>query len=243
MLRVLLVALFCGVAQAEDPRSYVFSVEADTLSAKHAAFESGVGYNGVTGTGGGLQPDDAHRVQTWVASAVGVTNWLELSGALQFADNLGQNFGFSQARLEACARVLRHKYFSLAFGAGYQADVLLENAITGLIAASAHLGRVDLTLNVRAAHYFHAGRDPIDVFVTFGALVRATSWLSAGVEYVGEELESDDTEAGGWGRHYLGPTAAVRFWDGRIRVNGTVGAVLTHGQTGPLARGSLAYLF
>jgi hypothetical protein len=100
---------------------------------------------------------------------------------------------------------------------------------------------------VRAAHYFHGGRDPVDFFVTFGAMVRTRNWLHLGVEYVGEELEAafggDDADVGGFGRHYLGPTGALRFWQGRIRVNATVGAVFMKQGDGALARGSLAYLF
>jgi hypothetical protein len=240
----LLVCLLGTVARAEDWRPYVFSVSGDTLSAKKAVLEGGAGYNGVTGSGGGLDPDAAHRVQFWLSSGVGLTNWLSLDGALQFADNLGQSFGFSQARLELRARVLKKGPFALSLGAGYQADQLLDNALSAVAALSVALGRFDLTLNVRAAHYFHSGRDPVDVFVTLGALVRATHWLYAGVEYVGEELEAafgDDVDSGGFGRHYLGPTAVLRFW--RIRVNATCGAVLQQNHYGPLARGSIGYLF
>jgi hypothetical protein len=246
-MRITLLILCAAFsARAEDFRPYLFSVEGDTLSAKHAALESGVGYNGVTGSGGGLQPDDAHRVQMWLAGAVGVTNWLELAGGVQFADNFGQNFGFSQARLDLRARVLKREHIAISLGAGYQADALLQNALTAVAAMSIYAGRFDLTMNLRAAHYFHSGRDPVDVFITVGALVRATHWLYTGLEYVGEELEAafgDDGDVGGYGRHYLGPTAALRFWDGRIRVNATVGSVFMRQQIGPLARASLAYLF
>jgi hypothetical protein len=238
---VLCAFLLSTAARAEDWRPYVFSVAGDTLAAKHAAIESGVGYNGVTGSGGGLSPDSAHRVQFWLSSGVGITDWLSFDGALQFADNIGQNFGFSQARLDLRARVVKRGPVAFSLGAGYQADELLHNAITAVAALTAVLGRFDLTFNLRAAHYFHAGRDPVDIFVSAGALVRATRWLHAGVEYVGEDLEADDVDGGG--RHYLGPTAAFRAWDGRIRVNATTGAVFMRGQVGPLARGSIAYLF
>jgi hypothetical protein len=245
---VLFSLWFSASARAEDWRPYVFSVAGDTLLAKHAVLESGVGYNGVTGTGGGLSPDSAHRIQFWLASSVGITNWLTFDGGLQFADNIGQNFGFSQARLDLRARLFKKGPFAMSLGVGYQADQLLQNAVTAVAAVTATFGRFDLTLNVRAAHYFHSGRDPVDLFVTFGALVRTTRWLHLGVEYVGEELEAafdeeGEVEAPGFGRHYLGPTAALRFWDGRIRVNATVGAVMTQKETGPLARGSFAYLF
>jgi hypothetical protein len=247
MRKLLLLCVFAGAARAEDFRPYVFSVEGDTLSSRRAVLESGVGYNGVTGAGGGLSPDSAHRVQFWLSSGVGITDWLTFDGALQFADNFGQNFGFSQARIDLRARLFRRGPFAMSLGVGYQADELLHNALTAVTALSATWGRFDLTLNVRAAHYFHGGRDPVDLFVTFGALVRATGWLYAGVEYVGEELEAafdaEEADAGGAGRHYLGPTGVVRLLDGRVRINATVGAVFMRGEAGPLARGSFAYLF
>ncbi len=241
--------LFSSGARADNWRPYVFSIEGDTLAAKHAAIESGVGYNGVTGSGNDLSPDDSHRMQTWLYAGIGITNWLEMSGQMQFADTLGQNFGFSQAKVDLRARVLRPRSrvpIAISFGLGYQADALLENALTATGAISAYLGPVDLTLNVRLVHYFHAGRDPVDYFVTFGAMVRTTRWLHLGVEYVGEELEAlfgADEDVGGFGRHYIGPTAALRFWDNKIRVNVTVGAVLMQNDYGAQARASLAYLF
>jgi hypothetical protein len=260
-MRVLILCLtLTASARADDWRPYLFSISGDTQAAKHAALEHGLGYNGVTGTGGGLQPDASHRVQTWLGYAVGITNWLEASGGLQFADNLGQNFGFSQARVDFRARPLAPRLrvpLALSIGVGYQADALLHHAITAVVAFSAYLGRFNLTLNLRGAHYFAPGRDPVDIFVTFGALVRATHWLHAGLEYVGEELEAafdeEEADVGGAGRHYLGPTAVLRFWENRIRVNVTVGAVfMSHRDfrgaepildVGPLARASMAYLF
>src|SRR6185295_7718804 len=59
---VLCALLLTTAARAEDWRPYVFSVAGDTLSAKHAVLENGLGYNGVTGSGGGLSPDSAHRL-------------------------------------------------------------------------------------------------------------------------------------------------------------------------------------
>jgi hypothetical protein len=118
--------------------------------------------------------------------------------------------------------------------------------LTVSILTTAYLGRVNLTFDLRGAHYFAAGRDAVDIFVTAGALVRATQWLRVGAEYVGEELEGvlgTDADDSLGGRHYAGPTAVVYLARGRLRLNATGGAVLTRGQIGPLARGSLSYLF
>ncbi len=249
---VLIAACLLGassVARAQDWRPYVFSLDGLTLNAKRAALEAGAGYNGVTGAGGGLQPDDARRTTAWVSAAVGLTDRVELSGAFLFGDDPTNGAGFNQARIDLRVRLLNpRKRFPVAIsaGAGYQADALIEHAITANLAATAFIGRVNLTVNVRAAHYFHTGRDPVDVFVTAGALVRATNWLRVGAEYVGEELEgvfgADLDDAIG-GRHYVGPTAALFFVDNKLRLNATAGPVFTQAQTGMLARASLAYLF
>jgi hypothetical protein len=242
----------CGVSRgagANDWHPYVFSVDGSTLGRRSVAVESGVGYNGVTGSGGGLSPDDARRVAAWVSGAVGIVDRVEIDGAFLFGDDPTNGFGFNQARVDLRVQVLeaRPRFpVAVSLGAGYQADALLDNAVTGVAAATAYLGRVNLTLNVRAAHYFHAGRDPVDVFVTAGALVRATNWLRLGAEYVGEELEgavSDDADHSPGGRHYVGPTAALFFAGAHLRINATSGAVITQGRAGPLIRGSLAYVF
>jgi hypothetical protein len=245
---LLLALLLPSLARADDWHPYLFSVDGRTIDRHSVALESGVGYNGITGSGGSLQPDDARRVTAWLSSAVGVTDRVELAGAFLFGDDPTNGFAFNQARLDV--RVLALKPMprlpiAISVGAGYQADALLEHAVTGVVAATATLGRVNLTLNVRAAHYFHPGRDPVDVFVTAGALVRATDWLRAGVEYVGEELEGatrDDNDGSPGGRHYVGPTVALSLV-GHLRVSATGGVVVAQRQVGPLARASLAWVF
>jgi hypothetical protein len=248
-LLLLLSLLAPSVARAEDWRPYVFSVDGEVLAPKRIALESGAGFNGVTGSGGGLQPDDARRTNLWMAGAVGLAPRVELDGAFMFGDDPTTGFGVTQARLDVRVELLRPRPrfpVAIAAGAGYQADAIFDQAVTGVVVTTAYLGRLQLTANVRVAHYFAAGRDPIDVFVTAGALVRATSWLRLGAEYVGEELEgvdgTDRDDAIG-GRHYVGPTTAVFLAGNRVRLNLTGGVVMTQGQTGPLVRGSAAYMF
>lgn len=244
--------LCAGRAHAEDNlRPFVFSLDGNTIAKRRIALESGVGYNGVTDLGGGLQPDDARHVAVWLAGQVGITDRVEIGAAFQFGDAPDLTFGFNQARIDLRVRVLgpfKKAPIWVTLGLGYQADALLQHAITATLAATARLGRFNLTFNLRAAHYFHAGRDPIDIFVTAGALVRATRWLSVGAEYVGEELEGvgdeDEAELGAaGGRHYVGPTVVFPILDGRLRLNLTGGAIITGAEVGPMLRGSVAYLF
>lgn len=232
-----------------DWHPYVFSADGDLLRARGAAVESGVGYNGVPASGRGLAPDDARSASGWLAGAVGVGRGLELDGAFLYAGDPGNGYRFDQARLGARVELLRPRArlpIAIALGGGYQADALADHAAIATLDASCVLGRLNLTVNVRAAHYFAAGRDPIDLFVTAGAMVRTTRWLRLGLEYVGEELEAlvaDDGDHAPAGRHYVGPTAALFFAGGHLRLNATGGAVVTPGQLGPLVRGALAWVY
>jgi hypothetical protein len=227
----------------------VFSVDGLTLGAKRAAIETGVGYNGVTGSGGGLTPDDARRVMWWMTGAVGIVDRLQIQATLAAADDPSNGFRFNQGHVDALVQLLKeHRRFPVAIsvGAGYQIDAVYDSAVTGVVAISGNFGRINLVFDLRAAHYFAAGRDPIDVYITTGALVRANRWLRVGAEYVGEELEGvtgDDRDSSPGGRHYVGPTAVVQFLRGKLRLNATGGAVFAQGRAGALARGGLAYLF
>jgi hypothetical protein len=181
-----------------------------------------------------------------LAASVGLVERVQLSGALVYRDGGSPGaWSVDQARVDVRVQLLRARPrfpVAISLGTGYQADAMFDHALTGLVAASAYLGRVSLTLDVRAAHYFAAGRDALDVFVTAGALVRV-AMLRLGAEYVGEELESDDTDGSTGGRHYFGPTAVLFLLADRLRLNVTGGAVLLHGEVGPLVRGALAYRF
>jgi hypothetical protein len=236
-------------AVAADWHPYVFSADGATLPGRSATVETGVGYNGVTGAGGALSPDDARRVTAWLAGSVGIVDRLQLTGTFAFSDDPTNGAGFNQARVDLQVELLapRPRFpVAVSLAAGYQADAVYDQAVTAALLTTARWGRLNLTLDVRAAHYFAAGRDPLDVFVTAGALVRATSWLLVGAEYVGEELEGvdgEDRDDSAGGRHYVGPTAALYFLGGRLRLNATGGAVMLRGQAGPLARGSLSYRF
>lgn len=231
-----------------DWHPYLFSSDGALLAAGRAAVESGAGYNGVPSRASGLAPDDAHSATGWLGAAVGVGRRVELDGTMLYGGDVANGFVVDDVRLEARVALLRARAgqpVAVSLGGGYQADALLEHAATMSLDAGANFGRLNLTVNVRAAHYFHAGRDPVDLFVTAGAMVRATRVLRLGVEYVGEELEAlvaGDEDGAPAGRHYVGPTAALFFLRGHLRVSATGGALLTPGQQGPLVRAALAWV-
>jgi hypothetical protein len=230
---------------AEEWHPFLFSIGGHTLSANSAGVEGGVGYSGVTG-GVGVHPEDARQVTAWASGAVALHDRVELDGTLLFGDDPNTGLRLQQTRVDVRVQVLRSQHLWISIGGGYQSDAFLENGLAALLAASATLGKLDVTLNVRAVHYLRPGSDPIDLFVTAGALFRVAPMLKIGAEYVGEELEAvtgDDDDGTGRGRHYFGPTAALLLLRDRLRLSATGGMVAAAGQTGPLARASLSYLF
>lgn len=183
------------------------------------------------------------------AAALPVADRVQLSGTFLWGDTPLEVLGLSQARVDGLVRLVRPRDrlpLAISVGTGYQSDATLDHALAGVLDARAQLGRVELTMQVRAAHYFRVGRDPVDVLVATAALVRAAGWLRVGAEYVGEELEgafADDGDNASGGRHYLGATAALQLAGGQLRLRATAGTVMTGTQLGPSVRGSLAYQF
>jgi hypothetical protein len=261
MHRAVLAALLVpSVAAAADPggyvrdaRPYVFSSSGHTLEKGTFFAEVSGAYNGVTGRGGALQPEDARSGVMALAVGYGALDRLQLDVAFQFGDTPTGGFGFVQTRLDARVMALKPTAkvpVAIAVGAGYQADALLQSAVTGSVAVTAKTGPIDSTASVRLLHYFHPDRDPVDVVVSTGFLARATRHLQLGAEYVGEELEAlsgeeeeDEEEADGGDRHYVGPTGVVTVADGRVRLNATAGVVIAPGVIGPLVRGSVGFRF
>ncbi len=228
---------------------YLFAVDAATLRPGHVAIETGAGYNGIVQPQG-VQSADARSLDVWLTGAVGLTERMELAGTLLAAQTPSQTFGFGEGRIELRMRVLDWRSWlpiAITIGGGYQADGNFQSAVEGVVAVTGEYGRFSATVNLRALHYFHDGRDPIDVYVTAAASVRVARWLRLGAEYVGEEIEQNDVDGGG--RHYVGPSAAVFLDGGHVRLNATVGAVvaelpLANGtNAGAMARGSVAYVF
>jgi hypothetical protein len=192
--------------------------------------------------------DDARSAAGWIGAAVAATRRLELDGSVLRDIDVGDGCGIAGARVDARVLLVRPSArapVAVSIGGGYEADAQLQRAATTSLDVAASFGRLSLTIDARAAHYFHPGRDPIDLSVTAGAMVRATRVLRVGIEYVGEDLEGlfagDDDNAPG-GRHYVGPTAALLLLRGHLRVSATGGALLTPGRQGPLVRAALAWI-
>lgn len=186
-----------------------------------------------------------------MAAGVGPHDRVELQGTLAVADGPERPLGLGDLRLDLRVRVLgpfARFPVAIALGVGYQLDPVLASALTGTVAISSEVGRLQLAANLRLAHYFAAGRDAVDVTVMASASVRVARWLRLGVEYVGDELEAaeDEEEADlgeAGGRHYVGPAATVLLRGGKMRVGVTAGPVIVGDTLSALGRASVSYLF
>ena len=104
--------------------------------------------------------------------------------------------------------------------------------------------RLRLGVTTLGEHVFATGRDSVDVMVQAGASYRVMSWLRAGVEWVGQDLEetfADQAEGGP--RHFVGPTAAVQLLQDRLTIVGGPSVGLSNGSPNVLGRLALAYGF
>jgi hypothetical protein len=228
---------------SEDWQPFVLSTDARTLTQGRIAAETGGGYDSVP-QGLTPRPQDAQVADAWVAAAVGLWDRLEIDGLVSFGQTPGNPVGLGSGRAELRVEVLDSPGgvpLALSLAGGYQVDWQMQQAAEAGLMISGDLGPVHLTGNVRAAHYFHPGRDPVDIYLSAGALVRVFRWVRLGVEYLGEEIEGvagTDVDVGPGGRQYVG--ASVVFVGlGPCRLNLTAGPVFTAGATGILVRGSI----
>lgn len=232
-----------ALGQTGDWQPFVLSTDARTLQQGRVAAETGGGYDS-TPQGLTPRPQDAQTADLWVAGAVGLWDAVELDGLVSFGQNPGSTVGFGSGRAELRFKLLDSPGglpLVVGLAGGYQVDWQMQQAAELGLMVSGDIGPVHLTGNVRAAHYFHAGRDPVDLYLSAGALVRLTRWAQAGVEYLGEELEGltgTDVDVGPGGRQYVGPTLVFGVL-GPCRLNVTAGPVFTAGTTGFLVRGSI----
>lgn len=229
---------------SDDWQPFVLSTDAPTLRQGQLAVETGGGYDSVP-QGLTPRPQDAQTADGWVSASAGLWDPVELDALVSFGQTAGNSFGLGSARAE-----LRFKLLDapggvpvvLTLAGGYQFDWKMQQAAELGLMISSDLGRVHLAANVRAAHYFHASRDPVDLYLSAGALVRVFRWAQLGVEYLGEELEGvggADVDVGPGGRQYFGPTLVFTGL-GPFRWNVTAGPVFTAGTGGVLVRSSVA---
>jgi hypothetical protein len=104
--------------------------------------------------------------------------------------------------------------------------------------------RLRLGVTTLGEHVFAQGRDGVDVMVQAGASYSVLSWLRAGVEWVGQDLEETFAdEAEGGARHFVGPTAAVQLLHDRLTIVGGPSVGLSSRSPNVLGRLALAYGF
>lgn len=238
-----------AAAQTDETwQPFVLSRVAPTLESGQVAVESGAGYNGLP-QAGTARLDDAYRGSSWLGGSVGLIKGIELSGTVGISQVPSRGWGLADARAEVRFKLLERPFglpLTMAASAGYQRDWQEQNAAEAALLLSSEIGRWRFVGNIRAAHYFHANRDGLDVFATAGAAARLTSWLQGGVEYLGEELEGlggSDVDAGAGGRHFIGPSTTITLPRSTLRLNLTAGPLLTPVGSSLLVRGSVGYVF
>ncbi len=228
----------------EDWQPFVLSTDAPTLRQGRVAVETGGGYDSVP-AGLTPRPQDAELADGWVSASVGLWDPVELDALVSFGQTAGNTVGLGSGRAELRFKVLdlrRGFPVVLTLAGGYQFGWQMQQAAELGLMVTSDLGPVHLVANVRAAHYFHPDRDPMDFYVSAGALVRVLRWAQLGVEYLGEELEGvggTEVDIGAGGRQYVGPTVVFTGL-GPFRWNVTAGPVFTAGTTGVLLRSSIA---
>jgi hypothetical protein len=238
-----------SAAQTDEPwQPFVLSRVAQTLQPAQVAVETGAGYNGLP-QDRTARLDDAYQGSSWLAASAGLMKGVELSGSVGISQVPSRGWGLADARAEVRFKLLDRPLglpISVAASTGYQRDWQQQSAAEAAVLLSSEIGKLRLVANVRAAHYFHPGRDGLDVFASAGAAMRLTDWLQGGVEYLGEELEGvggSEVDAGPGGRHYVGPSTTIMVPHSTLRFNMTAGPLFTPIGSSLLVRGSVGYVF
>src|SRR5262249_40783944 len=158
-------------------------------------------------------------------------------------------WGLADARAEGRFKLLDRPLglpLSVAASAGYQRDWQQQNAAGAAPLLLSGGGRGRICAHGSGPHFFPAGPAARGVFATAGAAMRLTDWLQGGVEYLGEELEGvggSEVDAGGGGRHFIGPSTTNMVPHSTLRLNMTAGPEFTPVGSGLLVRGSVGYVF
>lgn len=244
----LVLASTKSAAQTDEVwQPFVLSRVAPTLNPAQVAVEVGGGYNGLP-QGKTARLDDAYQGSSWLNGSVGLIPGVELSGTVGVSQVPARGWGLADGRAEVRFKLLERPFglpLNIGVSAGYQRDWQQQNAAEAALLLSSDVGRLRFVANLRAAHYFHANRDSIDVFATAGAAVKVFPWLQGGVEYLGEELEGlggSEVDAGRGGRHFVGPSTTIVLPE-RLRLNVTGGPLFTPIGSSLLVRGSVGYVF
>jgi hypothetical protein len=209
-----------------DERSFAFADDARVLELRRVdAFYYGTW--GVVGSAGAVRPIGAESVGTF-----GSIQELGAEGGVAPRVSL-RAYGFAELGLEpgslrsTAGGELRVRAvgtndgpFQLTFAGGALGE--FDGAVAGqlrVVASMTVSERLRLTADAVVQHSFRAGADAVDVIVIAGASYRLASFLRAGAEYIGQDLEAaidpDETEGA---RHMAGPTLAVQVARERLQV-------------------------
>jgi len=162
-----------------------------------------------------------------------------------FVDDTGATGGMAGVRFSVLPASIEN--WQLVLNAGWLHELAGANGVYSTIQAGFETGPVRSQLSLHVEHLFQEGRDAVDVMVTAGVAVKVVSFMSLGVEYVGQDLEStfinNGADSEGGARHLLGPTIAFAVIENRLSIVG--GPALAMGATNlrVVARLALSYGF
>lgn len=203
-------------ADPRDDRPFQFSADGDTTAPRRVTAQYTVTWG--ASSEGAIRPIGAASVGLagvlHMASAeFGIVEGLSLRAYGLLAQGGADVPMAATAGGELRARVLGRAGgpWQVALHAGVLRELSGAAAVQGRAVVTGNVGRLRLTANLLVERSTRPRADDVDVIVSAGASFAMTSWLRAGVEYIGQDLEAawDDEELEG-ARHLLGPTIAVR---------------------------------
>lgn len=136
---------------------------------------------------------------------------------LSFQLGLARNNGISHTmyHAELAAEVLNEStsFLTIFAGGGFRREYSGTNVLLARFIAGKTFSSWLLSGNLLLEKPFAVGRDELDLITTFGAAYTVSSYFSAGIEFIGQDLEGfwDPNEAEGGAKLFAGPTLKIHL--------------------------------
>ena len=209
--KVLLVfAFLMGVAQAQSVGTSIYTVAPQQVKSRdvYINFDSGYGVQAV-------RPFGEDGVEQRLGVVYGLSRkWslMSVAGAV-FEGETGARF--SSAQIEAMRLMLDQSksLVNLSAGVGFLKEYTGVDVLLARFALGRNFARWNLTSNLVLEKPLAGDRDVVDVITTFSSSYRVSSWLWAGIDAIGEDLEGffEPEEAEGGAKLMVGPTFRARL--------------------------------
>jgi hypothetical protein len=208
----ILMALAATSAAAQSPssrvqdRQFLFSVSTLPSDSPHAtvALDSGFGE-------GAFDITDSDRPEQRFGLQVSLGHRFTFLGRVGLSSDERDLQSSQQAELLYSVLESRKQQGSVAVGFGMRHESMGTNVLLGRVVAGRSFSEWRLDSNVLFEKPFSEARDAVDLVTSFGFSRRVLSFLRAGVEAIGEDLEGfwEVNEAEGGARVLVGPSLHV----------------------------------